>query len=126
MFTPHKKPSRVDQWDGPKRSSRSEEPLLTQLNRRGVMLRLACVLATALGATLLAFFWGTPQPHRVGEITPREVRARAAFDVVDQVKTDLKRSAAVDEIDLEKRTEERCDAVREAVAPIVDHYAQGS
>jgi cyclic-di-AMP phosphodiesterase PgpH len=126
MFTPHKKPSRVDQWDGPRRSSRSEEPLLMQFNRRGVLLRLACVLATALGATLLAFFWGTPQPHRVGEITPREVRARASFDVVDQVKTDLNRSAAVDKIPLEERTEERCEQVREAEPPVVDHYAQGS
>ena len=126
MFTPHKKPSRVDQWNGPRRSSRSEEPLLTQLNRRGVLLRLACVLATALGATLLAFFWGTPQPHRVGEITPREVRARASFDVVDQVKTDLNRSAAVDKIPLEERTEDRCEQVREAEPAVVDHYAQGS
>ncbi len=80
MFSPQKKPTRIGQWNGRRRSSRSEEPLLSQLNRTGTLLRLGCVLATALGATLLAFVWGTPQPHRVGEICPHDLSARVAFD----------------------------------------------
>ncbi len=76
MFAPQKKSTRIGQWNGRRRSSRSEEPLLTQLNRRSVLLRLGCVLITALGATLLAVAWGAPQPHRVGEICPHDLRAR--------------------------------------------------
>src|SRR5579872_6742843 len=92
MFTPNKKSTRIGQWNGRRRSSRSEEPLLSQMNRGGVLLRLGCVLATALGATLLAFVWGTPQPHRVGEICPHDLRARVSFEVVNQVKTEQARS----------------------------------
>ena len=126
MFAPNKKPTRIGQWNGRKRSSRSEEPLLTQLNRRRVLLRLGCVLVTALGATLLAFFWGTPQPHRVGEISMHDLRARVGFEVVNQTKTDRNRQDAVDQIPPEERTEEHCQEVRSAVPSVVDHYPQGS
>src|SRR5271165_7006374 len=98
MFSPQKKPTRIGQWNGRRRSSRSEEPLLTQLNRRRVLLRLGCVLITALGATLLAICWGTPQPHRIGEICPHDLRARVTFDIVNQVMTEQARSAAVDAV----------------------------
>jgi putative nucleotidyltransferase with HDIG domain len=125
MFAPHKKPTRIGQWDGRRRSSRSEEPLLTQLNRRSTLLRLGCVLATSLGATLLAFFWGTPQPHRVGEICPHDLSARVAFDVINQVKTEQARRAAVDALPLDQADEQSIAEAREAVRPVVEHYSQG-
>ncbi len=126
MFVPQKKPTRIGAWNGRRRSSRSEEPLLSQLNRSSTLLRLGCVLATALGATLLAFVWGTPQPHRVGEISPHDLRARVTFDIVNAVKTEQARSAAVDALPPDERTEGRVAAARDAVAPVVDHYPQGS
>ncbi len=126
MFAPQKKSTRIGQWNGRRRSSRSEEPLLTQLNRRSVLLRLGCVLITALGATLLAVAWGAPQPHRVGEICPHDLRARVSFEIVNQVKTEQKRNEAVQQLPPEERTEERVAEVREAVEPVIDPYPRDS
>ena len=126
MFAPQKKSTRIGQWNGRRRSSRSEEPLLTQLNRRSVLLRLGCVLITALGATLLAVAWGAPQPHRVGEICPHDLRARVSFEIVNQVKTEQKRTEAVQQVPPEERTEERVAEVREAVEPVIDPYPRDS
>ena len=54
MFGPGKKPSRLGQWNGRRRSSRSELPLLPHLGQRSVLIRLAAVLVTVALATLLA------------------------------------------------------------------------
>src|SRR4051812_15356775 len=81
MFGPFKKPTRLGQWDGRRRSSRSDEPIWPRLLRRSVLLRLTAVLVTALSATLLAFFWGTPPSYRVGESPPHDLRARVYFEV---------------------------------------------
>ena len=51
MFGPFKKPSRLSQWDGRRRSSRSDDPVLLHLFCRAVLFRLTLVLATVLGAT---------------------------------------------------------------------------
>src|SRR5919202_5185438 len=80
MFGPVKKPSRVSRWDGRRRSSRSDEPVLPQLWERGVLLRLGAVLVTALAVTLLAYCWGPPQSFRVGEVYPHDLRARVEFE----------------------------------------------
>jgi putative nucleotidyltransferase with HDIG domain len=126
MFAPQKKPTRIGQWDGRRRSSRSEEPLLAQLNRRSTLLRLGCVLVTSLAATLLAFCWGTPQPHRVGETCAHDLRVRAYFEVVDQAKTDEARSQAIEVIPPEERSEEACQEARASVRPVVDKYYEGA
>src|SRR5258708_6282101 len=81
MFGPFKKSGRIGQWDGRRRSSRSDEPLLSRLLRRSVLLRLGAVLVTALSATFLGFTWGTPPSFRVGEASPYDLRARVAFEV---------------------------------------------
>ena len=127
MFTPHKKPSRVDQWNGPRRSSRSEEPLLTQLNRRGVLLRLGLRPGHGARRHAVGLLLGNASAasrrrnHRRTKCGPRLLRR----DRSGQDRSDPQRGGRQDSSRTE-RTEERCEEVREAVPPIVDHYAQGS
>ena len=87
MFGPSKKPSRLGQWDGRRRSSRSDEPVLPHLWGRAVLFRLAAVLVTALGVTGLAYYGGPTQSFRVGEVYPHDLRARVYFEVVNQTET---------------------------------------
>src|SRR5271165_3174530 len=94
MFAAFKKPSRLIQWDGRRRSSRGDEPLLFQVRHRNVVLRLAAVLLTALTAALLAFYFGPVQSYRVGEICSYDLRARVFFKVVNQAQTDAARDQA--------------------------------
>ena len=82
MFGPFKKSTRIGQWDGRRRSSRSDEPVWPSLLHRPVLLRLAVVFVTALSATFLAFYWGTSgSSYRVGEIAQHDLRARVYFEV---------------------------------------------
>jgi hypothetical protein len=79
MFGPSKKPSRLGQWDGRRRSSRSEEPVLPHLLHRTVLLRLGAVLVTALAVTLTATFHsraGAPPVVRVGHELVRLKRGK--------------------------------------------------
>src|SRR5262245_21713628 len=105
MFGPVKKPSRLGQWDGRRRSSRSEDPVLPHLCRVPVLSRLGAVLVTALSVTFLAYTWGPPQSYRVGEICPHDLRARVYFEVVDQAATDRKRDEAVEALPAERRSD---------------------
>jgi putative nucleotidyltransferase with HDIG domain len=82
MFSSFKRPSRLGQWNGRRRSSRSDEPVLPQLWQAPVLLRLATVLATMLIVTFLAYWWGPPLPYRVGEIYPNDLRVRAEFAIL--------------------------------------------
>jgi putative nucleotidyltransferase with HDIG domain len=125
MF-PLKKPTRIGQWTGRRRSSRHDEPLWLLLTRRSALLRLGAVLVTTLGATLLAFTWGPSVSYRVGETCTHDLRAHVDFEVVNETKTDDARSHAVDAIPPEQRTPERCDDVRQAVEPVIDKYPADS
>jgi putative nucleotidyltransferase with HDIG domain len=126
MFGASKKSSRLNQWDGRRRSSRSEEPVWPQLLEPPVLLRLAAVLFTAVTATLLAFFWGPPQSYRVGEICKHDLRARVSFTVFNQARTVRNRDEAVERLPAEARTEEAREAARRAEPPVVEHYPHGS
>ncbi|MBY0232360.1 MAG: HDIG domain-containing protein [Gemmataceae bacterium] len=127
MFANHRKPSRVGQWDGRRRSSRSEEPLLPQLGELPVQQRLLCVLATAVGVTLLASLWGPAQPHRVGQAHPHDIRARAYFEVADPIKTADRRDQAVNALPAERRCDQAaCDAARANVQPVIERYPPGT
>src|SRR6059058_270004 len=95
MFGPVKKPSRLGQWNGRRRSSRSNEPVLPRLWQRPVLLRLGLVLVTALSVTLLAYLWGPPFPYRVREIHPSDLRVRVDFELVNQPQTERAREEAV-------------------------------
>jgi putative nucleotidyltransferase with HDIG domain len=123
MFNSIKKPSRLGQWDGRRRSSRNEELALPRIWRRPVLLRLATVLATMLIVTLLAYQAGPPMPYRVGEVYPTNLSVRAAFEVVNQPATDLARVAAIKRLPDEEVSD---PAVRQhvilTVPPAVDKY----
>jgi putative nucleotidyltransferase with HDIG domain len=121
-----KKPTRLGQWDGRRRSSRSEEPVLPHLLRLSVLARLAAVLVTAFSVTFLAYSYGTPPSYRTGEISPHDLRARVYFEVLDQARTDRKREEAVQRLPAEDRTEWACEAARRAVPVEIDRYPVGS
>ena len=81
MIGPIKKQPRLGQWDGRRRSSRSDEPVLPRLWRRPALLRLGAVLAVAVTATLLAHRWAPPPRFRVGQCPQHDLRARVHFEV---------------------------------------------
>src|SRR5262245_19921133 len=85
MFGPLKTNPRLGQWNGRRRSSRSDEPMLPKLWRRPVLLRLAVVLLTTFAVTALAYGWGSPLPYRIGETSPHDLRVRIDFEVVNPV-----------------------------------------
>jgi putative nucleotidyltransferase with HDIG domain len=127
MFGPPKKPSRIGQWNGRRRSSRSDEPVLPHLWRRAVLLRLGAVLFTVLGVTALAYNWGGPQSFRVGETRPFDLRARVYFDVIDQEETDRQRDQAEDALSpSERRDHAACARARQAVQPVLKRYPPGT
>src|SRR5262245_19309018 len=85
MFGSPRKNPRLGQWDGRRRSTRSEEPMLPRLRLRPVRLRLGAVWLTALAVTLLAIWWGPPFPYRLNESYPYDLRVRTSFEVVNPV-----------------------------------------
>ncbi len=112
MFRPLKKEPRLSQWDGRRRSTRHEEPVLPQLARRPVVARLAVVWLTMLLTTALVYWGGLPLPYRVGEVHPRDIRARVDFQVFNAGLTQL----AQDEAPRRERNN---------VAPVYDTYKRG-
>ena len=68
MYASPPKPSRIGQWNGRRRSSRCDDPVLPHLWQRPVLLRLAArACATAATVTFMAYHWGPSQHYRVGQ-----------------------------------------------------------
>jgi putative nucleotidyltransferase with HDIG domain len=127
MFGAVKKPTRLGQWNGRRRSSRSDDPVLPNLWRRPVLIRLAAVLVTALSATFLAYSWGPQQPYRAGEVCPHDLRARVYFEIAYSTHTNRLRDEAVKALSPEKRRDpEACAAARRAVQPVVGRFPPGT
>src|SRR5947209_17383622 len=121
MFSSYKQASRLGQWDGRRRSSRSDEPAFPDLWHRPVLLRLGLVLTTLLASTLLAYFSGPPLPYRKGAIYPSDLRVRAYFEVYNQARTERARLDAVDALPPAQRDDPEARRVaKNAVAPVVD------
>lgn len=112
MFRSQRKEPRLSQWDGRTRSTRHDEPVLPQLARRPVIARLAVVWLTIFVATGMVYLWGLPLPYRVGEVHPRDVRARVDFTVYNPTLTQLTQ-------------EETPRRQRDLVEPIFDTYKRG-
>ena len=86
MFRIIKKlPSRLRQWNGRRRSSRGDEPVLPQFWERSVLARLAVVWMTTIAVTLVVCGWGVPFPYRLGQTVPHDLRVRVDFEVVNHV-----------------------------------------
>jgi putative nucleotidyltransferase with HDIG domain len=88
MFNSMKKQPRLGQWNGRRRSSRCDEPMLPRLWRRPVLLRLATVLVTTVLVTFLVAKWGPTQPYRVGQISPHDLRVRVDFELFNPAQTE--------------------------------------
>jgi putative nucleotidyltransferase with HDIG domain len=126
MFASSKKLSRIGQWNGRRRSSRSDEPVLPQLWNRSVVLRLAAVLITTLTVTLAAYWWGPTQSYRVGQICKHDLRARVYFEVEDPIQTEVLRDAAVRALPPDRRTDVLAiELARRSVPTAVDRFPPG-
>src|SRR5262245_42037654 len=84
MFSGGRKPNRLENWDGRRRSSRADPAVLHHIWRKPVALRLALALLTALGITALLHLNGPAFPHRVGETSPYDFRARVGFELPNE------------------------------------------
>src|SRR5437588_9454336 len=123
MFSFIRKPTRLGQWDGRRRSSRNEEPVLSNLWQFPVLLRLATVLATMAVVTFMAFRSGPPLPYRVGEIYATDLRVRAPFEVINQPQTDLARVAVLKRMPTEQISDPAArERIIRTVPPVVDKY----
>jgi putative nucleotidyltransferase with HDIG domain len=137
MFNPLKKSSRLGQWDGRRRSSRSDEPVWPHLRNRPVLCRLAVVVLTAAAVTAIAYLWGPPMPYRVGEVYPYDLRVRTEFELVNDVELVKQGSATADEgpppVHVEKPAPPKDKAAkamvrekaRSADRPVIEKYPQG-
>jgi hypothetical protein len=132
MFGPFKKPSRLSQWNGRRRSSRSDDPDLPHLFCRATMLRMAAVLATVLGATYLAHDWGGLMSYRVGEVRAYDLRARVYFKSENAEETARQRDEVVQRLttdpDWIKKTPEEQQQIIERKrqeVEVVKTYAPG-
>jgi cyclic-di-AMP phosphodiesterase PgpH len=125
MFTGTKKPSRLDQWDARRRAARGEAGEGSTLWGRGLFLRLALVLATAVAVTGGVYSWGPLPPYRAGEIYPSDLRVRVYFDVVDQSQTEWKREEAVERFLTEGGDPTARDQVRRSIPAVVEKYPPG-
>jgi putative nucleotidyltransferase with HDIG domain len=127
MFASNKKPARPIQWDGRRRSSRSDDPVLAHLWGRDVLLRFGAVMITALTATFLAYNYGPPQTYRVGEKVQHELRARVYFEMTNQAQTERRRDEAVEKLPPELRGDPQAyDEARRGCAPVIDRYPAGT
>ncbi len=127
MLGSPKKPSRLNQWDGRRHSSRHGTPILVRLAQPSALLRLLPVLLTVLVATLLIYAARPPLPYRYGEICERDIRARLSFEVVDEAQTERVREEAADRLPPELREDPgACDEARAATAPVIRTYPAGS
>src|SRR5712692_6559408 len=95
---PNRKLSRLGQWDGRRRSTRGDEPVLRRLCQRWALARLVPVLVTTALATFLACWWGPPFPYRIGEVYPRDLRVRVYFEMLNEPRTDRARDEAVERL----------------------------
>jgi putative nucleotidyltransferase with HDIG domain len=97
MWRSLRKPTRLGQWNGRRRSSRGDEPMLPRLWQRPVLVRLAVVWLTAAAVTALAWWWGPPFPYRLGESYPYDLRVRVDFEVVNPVELANRAEGKADE-----------------------------
>jgi putative nucleotidyltransferase with HDIG domain len=72
------KPTRLHHWDGRRRSTRGEPPLV-RLGESVWQGKLWIILATTVAATLLCTFAGPWSRYRAGEVCRHDVRTRVAF-----------------------------------------------
>src|SRR2546423_901503 len=126
MFSSIRKPTRLGQWDGRRRSSRNEEPVLSRLWHAAVLLRLATVLATMAGVTFMAFRSGPPLSYRVGEICATDLRVRAPFEMINQPQTDLAHVAVLKRMPTEQISDAAArERIIRTIPPVVDKYSVG-
>ena len=93
MLGPIKKLSRLGQWNGRRRSSRSEVPVLPRVWQRPALVRLGVVLLAVATATLWATWWGAPLPYRVGEVcSPRTSLCGTGRSTIGQIGSPVARS----------------------------------
>ncbi len=121
-----KKLSRLLSWNGRRRSSRLEDPMLLHLWQRPVLLRLGAVLLVAISMSFFAYRWGPTLSHRIGQSPAHDLRARIDFEVIDHIQTERRREEAIEALPEEQRSDPLiCQATRKKVPLVVDRYPAG-
>jgi putative nucleotidyltransferase with HDIG domain len=124
MFNLARKQSRLSQWNGRRRSSRSDELLVPPLWNLPALLRVATVLTTMFAATFLAYRWGPPMPYRMGEVYANDLRVRAYFEVINQPETELAREQALQHLPAGKSADAKTrETIRQSIPPVVEQYS---
>jgi putative nucleotidyltransferase with HDIG domain len=124
MFGTARKHPRLSQWDGRTRSSRAEPVALASVWRRDNLPRFVAIWAAVIAITALIEFTGPPQPYRLGQTCPRDVRARVAFEVVNPAQTEhLREELAYQRQSMGLPSDEF--EIAQAVPPVVEHYWPG-
>lgn len=117
MFGATRKSPRLAQWDGRTRSSRCDRIDWRAILHRGALLRLAVVALACVPLVLLVVGDGPPFPYRLGQSVLRDVRARVAFEVLNEPATVRARDLAENQFPGGPNPQ--------AVLPIVDRYPAG-
>ncbi len=122
-----KKQHRLGQWNGRRKSSRSDEAVLPRLWQASVLARLVPVFATMLAVTFVAHRWPAPLPHRVGEISPRDLRVRVYFERINQPQTDRARDEAAERLPAAEANDPAArERARRAVPTVLERFPQGT
>jgi cyclic-di-AMP phosphodiesterase PgpH len=85
MFGVGRKPSRLENWDGRKHSSRSEPTVLPITWNRNLILRILIISFTVFGVVSLLYLRGPAFPYRMGAVLSHDVRTRVDFQVVNEL-----------------------------------------
>lgn len=118
MFGSTRKPGRLAQWDGRTRSSRCDRVDWKSLLRRHALARAAVVAATCVALAGIVAGPALPFPYRHGQTFARDLRARVAFDVIDEAETIRAREQADDAADA-------AGVARPPVTPVAHRYPAG-
>src|SRR5262245_46930472 len=117
MFGSLKRSPRLGHWNGRPHRHRRRKTLfpVPGLKDRIARARVGLIVGTALLFTVAATILAPTIPFRSGEISPRDIRARVAFTVVNEAQTEQRREQLLDG-----------GQDRVTVAPVVDRYSAGT
>src|SRR5262249_44347585 len=126
MFGMARKRSRLGQWDGRTRSSRSDT-VLSRISRLPVFLGLVIIFETVSAITLCSLWLGPPLQFRMWHICWSHLRARAYFEIVNDALTELAREDAVKNLPAATATDPGLlEKIRRSVPAVVERYPLGT
>lgn len=118
MFGSTRKPGRLAQWNGRTRSSRCDAVDWRSLLQRYTVIRAAVVVVSCIALAWIVSGHSIPFPYRYGQTFPRDLRARVAFDAINEAETIRNRERSDDAADA-------AGVARLPVPPVAHRYPAG-